>query len=82
LKDKFWDQPAVLRYIQKIWMPLRYQWARCYIKGYRNFGARVTLPTELINLNAKTYLLNGKADTFRLVDALQVMAERQVDLFE
>ena len=63
-------------------MPLREQWAHCYIKRYRNFGVRVTSPAESLNLNVKSYLLNGKSDVLRLIDSLIEMCQEQYRTFE
>lgn len=81
MKKEFSDQPAILRYIEKNWVTLRNQWACCYTRFYKNFGARVTSPTESTNLNAKSYLINGRASVLRLVEALQALAHRQIKVF-
>ncbi|KAF6791683.1 mutator-like element [Colletotrichum musicola] len=54
-------------------MPIRTQWARCFIRHYRNFGVRVTSGTEASNNNIKGYLLNGLSHLYRLVDVMQDM---------
>jgi len=81
LKQEFSNQPAILRYIQKIWMPSREQWATCYTKNYKNYGARATSTTEASNFNIKSYLLNGKSTSFRLFKAAEALAKRQGKAF-
>ncbi|EFZ03338.1 transposase [Metarhizium robertsii ARSEF 23] len=56
---QFGDQKAILAYLYSTYMPVREQWARCFIRKYRNFGIRVTSGTEASNNNVKSYLLNG-----------------------
>ncbi len=58
-------------------MPVRAQWARCFIRKYRNFGIRVTSGTEASNNNIKGYLLNGMSSLYRLVEAMQDMVRDQ-----
>ncbi|KAF6814641.1 mutator-like element [Colletotrichum musicola] len=58
-------------------MPMRAQWARCFIRHYRNFGTRVTSGTEASNNNIKSYLLNGLSHLHRLVDVMQDMIQDQ-----
>ncbi|KAK1841564.1 mutator-like element [Colletotrichum chrysophilum] len=58
-------------------MPLRGQWARCFIQHYKNFGIRVTSGTEASNNNIKSYLLNGLSHLYRLVDVMQDMIQDQ-----
>ncbi|KAG7102246.1 PKS-NRPS hybrid synthetase like protein [Verticillium longisporum] len=38
LCKEFDDQRAILRYLHGTYMPVRAQWARCFIRKYRNFG--------------------------------------------
>lgn len=52
-------------------MPIRAQWARCFIRKYGNFGIRVTSGTEASNNNIKSYLLNGMSHLYRLAKAMQ-----------
>ena len=58
-------------------MPVRAQWAHCFIRKYRNFGVRVTSGTEASNNNVKSYLLNGMSHLYRLFEAIQGMLEDQ-----
>jgi hypothetical protein len=58
-------------------MPVREQWARCFIRKYRNFGCRVTSGTEASNNNVKSYLLNGMSHLYRLVEAITDMLHDQ-----
>lgn len=74
---EFDDQRAILRYLHGTYMPVRAQWARCFIRKYRNFGIRVTSGTEASNNNVKSYLLNGMSNLYRLVEAIQDMLSDQ-----
>lgn len=74
---QFGDQRAILTYLHGTYMPVRVQWARCFIRKYRNFGIRVTSGTEASNNNVKSYLLNGMSHLYRLVEAMQGMLEDQ-----
>ncbi|OAQ57846.1 transposase [Pochonia chlamydosporia 170] len=74
---QFGDQRAILAYLYSTYMPVRAQWARCFIRKYRNFGIRVTSGTEASNNNIKSYLLNGMSHLYRLVEAIQGMLEDQ-----
>nr|CEG03583.1 unnamed protein product [Fusarium acuminatum CS5907] len=60
LCKEFDDQRAILRYLHGTYMPVMAQWARCFIRKYRNFGVRVTSGTEASNNNIKSYLLNER----------------------
>jgi hypothetical protein len=62
-------------------MPVSAQWARCFIRRYRNFGIRVTSGTEASNNNIKSYLLNGMSHLYRLVEAMQDMIHDQERTF-
>ena len=77
LCQEFRDQRAILTYLYATYLPMRAQWARCFIKKYRNFGIRVTSGTEASNNNVKSYLLNGMSHLYRLVEAIQGMLEDQ-----
>lgn len=77
LCQQFGDQRAILTYLYGTYMPVRAQWARCFIRKYRNFGIRVTSGTEASNNNIKSYLLNGMSHLYRLVEAIQGMLEDQ-----
>ncbi|KAJ4218360.1 hypothetical protein NW757_014596, partial [Fusarium falciforme] len=76
-RQEFDDQRAILRYLHGTYMPVRAQWARCFIRKYRNFGIRVTSGTEASNNNIKSYLLNGMSHLYRLVEAMQDMMKDQ-----
>ncbi|KAG6979587.1 PKS-NRPS hybrid synthetase [Fusarium oxysporum f. sp. conglutinans] len=77
LCKEFDDQRAILRYLHGTYMPVRAQWAGCFIRKYRNFGIRVTSGTEASNNNMKSYLLNGMSHLYRLVEAMQDMIKDQ-----
>lgn len=77
LCEEFDDQRAILHYLYGTYMPVRRQWARCFIRKYRNFGIRVTSGTEASNNNVKSYLLNGMCHLYRLVEAMQDMVRDQ-----
>jgi len=63
-------------------MPIREQWARCYLKNYRNFRARVTSPTEFSNIAIKSYLLNGRSNVFILIQTILIILREQVKVLE
>jgi hypothetical protein len=77
LCKEFDDQRAILRYLHGTYMPVRVQWARCFIRKYRNFGVRVTSGTEASHNNIKSYLLNGMSNLHRLFEAMQDMIKDQ-----
>jgi hypothetical protein len=64
LIDIFGAQEDLLTYIQVTLMPVRRQWAQCWICKNLNFGLRVTSPTESAHSDLKSYLVTGKADLF------------------
>ncbi|KAG7119700.1 PKS-NRPS hybrid synthetase like protein [Verticillium longisporum] len=73
LCNEFDDQRVILRYLHGTYMPVRAQWARCFIRKYRNFGVCVTSGTEASNKNIKSYLLNDMSHLYRLMEAMQDM---------
>lgn len=77
LCKEFDDQRPILRYLHGTYMPVRAQWARCFIRRYRNFGIRVTSGIEASNNNIKSYLLNGMSHLHRLIEAIQDMIKDQ-----
>lgn len=77
MKKEFEDQPAICRYLNKQWLPLREQWAHCYTKKYRNFGYKAASPVESTNLTTKSYLLTDRSDLFRLAKTLHEMHMNQ-----
>lgn len=74
---EFDDQRAILLYLHGTYMPVRAQWARCFVRKYHKFGIRVTSGTEASNNNVKSYLLNGMSHLCRLVEAMQDMIRDQ-----
>jgi hypothetical protein len=83
LCKEFNDQKAILLYLYRTYMPVRAQWARCFIRRYRNFGIRVTSGTEASNNNVKSYLLNGMSHLYRLVEAIQdMLGDQERDFIE
>ncbi|KHN93907.1 uncharacterized protein MAM_01777 [Metarhizium album ARSEF 1941] len=82
LCKEFDDQRAILQYLYSTYMPVSAQWARCFIRRYRNFGIRVTSGTEASNNNIKSYLLNGMSHLYRLVEAMQDMIHDQERAFK
>ncbi|OAQ57749.1 transposase [Purpureocillium lilacinum] len=77
LCDEFNDQQAILMYLYKTYLPIRAQWAQCFIKKYRNFGIQVTSGTEASHNNVKSYLLNGMSHLYSLVEAIEAMLNDQ-----
>ncbi|KHO10645.1 hypothetical protein MAA_11746 [Metarhizium robertsii ARSEF 23] len=81
LCKEFDDQRAILQYLYSTYLPVSAQWARCFIRHYRNFSIRVTSGTEASNNNVKSYLLNGMSHLYRLVEAMQDMIHDQERAF-
>jgi hypothetical protein len=77
LCKEFDNQRPILRYLFNTYMPVRAQWARCFIRKYPNYGIRVTSGTEASNNNIKSYLLNGMSHLYKLVEAMQDMLHDQ-----
>jgi hypothetical protein len=75
LIDVFGAQEDLLAYIQDTLMPVRRQWAQCWICKNLNFGLRVTSPTESAHSNLKSYLVTGKADLFTVGKSVGQMVE-------
>jgi hypothetical protein len=77
LRD-FSQQEGVIAYIQKTYLPLREQWAECYIRHYRNFGVKVTSRTEGSHKEIKSYLRNTFADLLFLAEKVeQLIMDRE-----
>jgi hypothetical protein len=70
-------QNHILHYISKEYMPYREQWARCYIKRYRNFGQRVNSPVETAHKDVKSFLITGTSDLLYLHNAICLMLEKR-----
>jgi hypothetical protein len=81
LCKEFDEQRAILQYLYSTYLPVSAQWARCFIRHYRNFGIRVTSGTEASNNNVKCYLLNGMSHLYRLIEAMQDMVHDQERAF-
>ena len=67
LKD-FLHQEAIIEYIQGTYLPVRRQWAGCYIRHYRNFGIKVISYTKGSHKEIKSYLRNSYVDLLFLTD--------------
>ncbi|EAQ84339.1 hypothetical protein CHGG_08353 [Chaetomium globosum CBS 148.51] len=70
-------QNHILRYISKEYMPYREQWARCFIKRYRNFGQRVNSPVETAHKDVKSFLITGTSDLLHLHNAISLMLQKK-----
>lgn len=81
LSEEFTDQKAILTYLQKTYLSIRHQWARCFIREYPNLGTKTTSPTEGSNHSIKSYVINGNCDLHRVALALQEMITRQERVF-
>ncbi|KAL1897550.1 hypothetical protein Cpir12675_002278 [Ceratocystis pirilliformis] len=80
LREESDDQRVILLYLYRTYMPLRAQWAHCFIRGYPNFGICVTSGTEASNNNIKSYLLKGMSHLFRLAETSEeMMADQEAD---
>jgi hypothetical protein len=73
LQKEFDDQQPLLEYIRTTYIPLRYQWATCFISQYENFGVRTNSPTETAHKDIKSYVINGNTDLHSLSQALEEM---------
>ena len=70
-------------YLYKTYLPIRAQWAQCFIRRHRNFGVRVTSGTEASSNNVKSYLLNGMSHLYSLVEAFEAMlADQEQDFID
>lgn len=70
-------QNHILNYISKEYMPFREQWARCFIKRYRNFGQRVNSPVETAHKDVKSFLVSGTSDLLHLHNAIVLMLTKK-----
>lgn len=75
-------QNHILRYISKEYIPYREQWARCFIKRYRNFGQRVNSPVETAHEDVKSFLIAGTSDLLHLHNAISLMRQKERDYNE
>ena len=77
LLEEFPDQEPIIEYLQTTYLPVRHQWANCYIKKYPNFGQRVTSPTESSHKDLKSYLIHGTSSLLRLSQAMEEMIDNK-----
>ena len=77
LIKEFDDQQPILVYLEKTYIRVRRQWARCFIREYPNLGMRTTSGTESSNFSIKSYLITSKSSIFALIKALQEMIQNQ-----
>lgn len=82
LITEFKDQKPILTYLEKTYIRVRQQWARCFIREYPNLGLRTTSATESSNFNIKSYLVTAKTSIFGLVKALIEMVRNQKRAYE
>jgi hypothetical protein len=78
---EFGDQPAIVGYIKKTWLPSKLEWAAAWTSRYRNYGIRTTSPTEAAHRDLKSYLLKGTSDLFRLHEVLVQMLQAKERTF-
>ena len=70
-------------YLYKTYLPIRAQWAQCFIRRHRNFGVRVTSGTEASSNNVKSYLLNGMSHLYSLWRQIEAMlADQERDFID
>ena len=81
LIDTFRDQEEVLIYIQDNLMPVREQWAKCYIDHYRNFGLRVTSGTESTHYSLKQFLITGRSDLYGIYLGITEMVKERERIY-
>jgi hypothetical protein len=77
LLEEFPDQEPIIEYLQTTYLPVRHQWANCYIKKYPNFGQRVTSPIESSNKDIKSYLIHGTSSLLHLSQAMEEMIDNK-----
>ncbi|KAK1621428.1 hypothetical protein BDP81DRAFT_362582 [Colletotrichum phormii] len=73
LLEEFADQDLALKYITDTYLPLRYQWANCFISQCENFGVRTNSPTETAHKDLKSYVINGNSDLYAVAQAIEEM---------
>ncbi|KEY73616.1 hypothetical protein S7711_09665, partial [Stachybotrys chartarum IBT 7711] len=70
-------QSHIIAYISREYMPWKYQWAKCFIDRYRNYGQRVNSPTETAHKDIKSYLESGGGTLLQLHHAIIEMLIRK-----
>ena len=72
-------QNPILQYLDNTYLLYAKQWARCYIKYYRNFGIRTGSPTESVHHHLKSYLKNSRSTMDVVYDAVERMVDERFD---
>ncbi|KAG5937372.1 hypothetical protein E4U59_004405 [Claviceps monticola] len=77
-----WEKPLgsikkmrILQYTTREYMPWRYQWAKCFIGHYRNFGQSVNSLVESAHKQLKSFLVGGRGHLFHLHESIEQMLE-------
>jgi hypothetical protein len=73
LQQEFSDQQPALDYISNTYLPVRHQWANCFISQYENFGVRTNSPTETAHKDLKSYVITGSSDLYAVSKAVEEM---------
>ena len=81
MQQEFADQPAIIGYLQKTWIPCKEEWAMAWTSRNRNFGQRTTSPTEAAHRDIKSYLIRGTSDLYRLSEVVTQMLEAKEKTF-
>ncbi len=81
MKNEFPDQGEIIAYLEAQWLPVKKEWAKCYINQYLNFGARTTSPTESAHRDLKSYLISGKSNLYRLHEVAETMIQNKETWF-
>ena len=77
LQQEFSDQQPALDYISNTYLPVRYQWANCFISQYENFGVRTNSPTETAHKDLKSYIVTGNSDLYAVSKAIEEMIQNK-----
>ena len=77
----FPQQTGILAYLEANWLPLREQWAHCYITKNLNFGNRTTSPVESINYYLKSFIVNGNTPVEQLLSQVLAMVRAMEQRF-
>jgi len=78
LKAFFWNQTAILDYLEETYMTVCTEWATCYVNKRLNFSHRTTSPVEILNRYIKSFMVTGNStvlhvvkQSFRMVEAME-----------
>ncbi|KJZ67914.1 hypothetical protein HIM_12697 [Hirsutella minnesotensis 3608] len=70
LISAFLSQERLVGYLNKVWYPVRQQWARAWVRWYRNWGHTTTSPCESLHSSSRSFIRNGQSNLLALYEAL------------